>query len=96
MLNKAINKGFWHGFSMAIIGAGANFVYAFAFLMGTGSLIFNSKLRITIQIIGLLFLLYVGAKEILIPVNQKYNLTEKFFSQIFLLLCPILFPIQPL
>ena len=73
MLNKAINKGFWHGFSMAIIGAGANFVYAFAFLMGTGSLIFNSKLRITIQIIGLLFLLYVGAKEILIPLIFNYK-----------------------
>jgi len=71
MLNKAINKGFWHGFSMAIIGAGANFVYAFAFLMGTGSLIFSPKLKITIQLIGFIFLLYVGAKEILLPLISR-------------------------
>lgn len=71
MLNKAINKGFWHGFSMAIIGAGANFVYAFAFLMGTGSLMFNPKLRIAIQLIGFIYLLYVGVKEILLPLISR-------------------------
>lgn len=67
MLNKAIHKGFWHGFSMAIIGAGANLVYAFVFLMGTGSLIASPRLRIIIQAAGLIFLLYIGIKEILLP-----------------------------
>ena len=79
MLNRAVTRGFWHGFSMGIIGAIANFFYCQIFLIGTSDLILNPRLRMAIQLFGLLFLLYVGFKEILLPniFTKKKNKKSK-------------------
>ncbi len=78
MLNKAINKGFWHGFSMAIIGAIINFLYSFIFILGIGNLIRYRTLIFFIQPVGLLYLLYIGVREILISSVDHHKKNKKF------------------
>lgn len=79
MLNRVIYRGFWHGFSIAILSAIADFIVCEFFLVGTvsvGSL--NPWIKIGLQIAGLLFLAYIGVKEIILPLvgAQKYKATE--------------------
>jgi threonine/homoserine/homoserine lactone efflux protein len=78
MLNRSINRGFWHGFSIGIAGAFFNFIYCQIFLIGMGSLVIDPRIKVAIQIFGLLFLLYVGIKEILLPnVFRQSNRNNK-------------------
>ena len=68
MLNRAVDKGFWHGFSIAIIGAIADFFLCETFLIGTVSIgVLNPWLKIILQLTGLIFLLYIGIKELILP-----------------------------
>jgi len=68
MLNRAVDKGFWHGFSIAIIGAMADFFLCETFLIGTVSIgALNPWLKIILQLTGLIFLFYIGIKELILP-----------------------------
>jgi len=88
MLNRAVDKGFWHGFSIAIIGAIADFFLCETFLRGTVSIgALNPWLKIILQLTGLIFLLYIGIKELILPLfigrkgktttSHKNRLTRK-------------------
>ena len=76
MLNRAVDRGFWHGFSMGIIGSFANFAYSFIFLIGTGILITDGRTKTIIQAVGLVFLIYIGFKELL----RSSGKTTKYYS----------------
>ncbi|WP_456324377.1 LysE family transporter [Desulfonauticus submarinus] len=76
MLNRAVEKGFWHGFSIAIIGAIVDFFLCETFLMGTVSMgALNPWLQIILQLAGLIFFLYIGIKEFILPLfmDRKAN-----------------------
>lgn len=74
MLNRSLDKGFWQGFSIAIIVTIVDFILCEFFLVGTVSLgSLNPWFMIALQIIGLLFLSYIGIKELILPLikNRK-------------------------
>ncbi len=69
MLNRLIDKGFWDGFSIAIIVTIVDFILCESFLIGTVSLSsFNPWIMIALQIAGLLFLTYIVIKEQILPI----------------------------
>ncbi len=68
MLNRAVDKGFWQAFSIATIGAIADFFLCETFLIGIVSIgDLNPWLKITLQLTGLIFLFYIGIKELILP-----------------------------
>lgn len=75
MLNRAINKGFWHGFSIAILSSIADFIFCEFFLIGTISIgAINPWIKIILQTAGLIFLFYIGTKEFILPlIKSKYD-----------------------
>jgi len=75
MLNRSVDKGFWHGYSLAIICAIADFIICEIFLIGTGNIILGPELKIALEIVGLILLFYFGVKELIFPVlkGQKVN-----------------------
>ena len=75
MLKRAMEQGFWQGFSIAIMDAVAGFTISLIFLFGAGQLNLDPTLRLIAQIAGLLFLLFIGIKEIFYPAKNKN--TEK-------------------
>jgi len=88
MLNRAVNSGFWHGFSIAIMAAIADFIICEFFLIGTVSLgAISPWIKIALQLLGLAFLAYMGIKEIIIPMmkdkvrktteNKEQSITKK-------------------
>lgn len=70
MLKRAMDQGFWQGFSIAIMDTIAGFTISMMFLFWAGQLGLNPTLRLVAQISGLLFLLSVGIKEIFYPVKN--------------------------
>ena len=81
MLNRAVDKGFWHGFSIAIIGAIADFFLCETFLIGTVSIgALNPWLKIILQLTGLIFLFYIGIKELILPlfIDRKGKTTTSY------------------
>ena len=80
MLNRAVDNGFWHGFSIAILATLADFIVCEFFLIGTVSVgAISPWVKIAIQLIGLVFLFYMGVKEIIIPFikNKRDKTPEK-------------------
>ncbi|MBW2039608.1 MAG: LysE family transporter [Deltaproteobacteria bacterium] len=77
MLNRSIKRGFWHGFSIGIFGAIADFFLCEMFLIGMEGLNFSPKLKLIVQGIGVIFLAYVGIKEIILPLLFKDKKDEK-------------------
>ena len=75
MLRRAMDQGFWQGFSIAIMDAAAGFTISLLFLFGAGQLNLDPTLRLIAQIAGLLFLIFIGIKEIFYPAKNKN--TEK-------------------
>ena len=76
MLNRSLDKGFWNGFSIAVIVTIVDFILCESFLVGTVSLSsLNPWIMIALQIIGLLFLSYIGIKELILPLikNRKHK-----------------------
>lgn len=72
MLNRAINRGFWHGFSIAILSSIADFILCEFFLIGTISIgAINPWIKTVLQIVGLVFLSYIGAKEFILPIIKS-------------------------
>jgi len=74
MLNRSIDKGFWHGLSIAIIVTIVDFMLCEFSLMGTVSLsLVNPWIMLALQIAGLFFLSYIGVKELILPLikNRK-------------------------
>lgn len=72
MLNRAIDRGFWHGFSIAILSSIANFILCEFFLIGTISIrAINPWIKIILQIAGLVFLSYIVAKEFILPLIKS-------------------------
>lgn len=68
MLNRVVDRGFWHGFSIAILSSIADFIICEFFLVGTVSIgSFNPWIKIGLQIAGLLFLAYIGVMELILP-----------------------------
>jgi threonine/homoserine/homoserine lactone efflux protein len=76
MLNRSIDRGFWHGFSIAIIGVLADFFLCETFLIGTGNIVLSSELRIALQGIGLVFLFYIGIKELILPAIYRGHIDK--------------------
>ena len=60
MINKAIEKGFWSGFIIAIASASLDLTYCFTSLVGIYLIVDIPWLRLGIQAVGLIFLTYVG------------------------------------
>lgn len=80
MLNRAVGKGFWHGFTIAILASIADFALCEFFFIGTVSIgAISPWVKIVLQIAGLAFLFYMGIKEIVLPFikNKKNKTTEK-------------------
>ncbi len=71
MLKRAVERGFWHGFSIALPDAAANFLFSAVFLVGMGQLAVNPTVKLTAQVAGLLFLLFVGIREIFFSPKRK-------------------------
>ena len=66
MLNRAVNKGFWFGFSIAIIAALVDFFMCETFLMGITTIgALSPSLQVAFQVAGLVFLVYIGIREFL-------------------------------
>lgn len=72
MLNRAINKSFWNGFSIAILSSISDFIFCEFFLIGTVSIeTINPWIKIILQTVGLVFLSYIGAKEFILPLIKS-------------------------
>jgi len=71
MLKRSKEKGFWAGFSIVIIDSVAGFIFSLSFLIGIGQIEFEPNLKLAVQIIGLLFLLYIGIKEIFLKDSKS-------------------------
>ena len=71
MLKRAMNRGFWHGFSIALFDAMACFAFSVVFLIGMEQLALNPIVKLTAQIAGLLFLLFMGIREIFFSPQRK-------------------------
>lgn len=74
MLKRSVDKGFWEGFSIAIIDSIAGFIFSLLFLMGIGQVDFDPAIKLVAQIFGLLFLLIIGLKEIFFKNKEKNKL----------------------
>ncbi|MGA1846968.1 LysE family transporter [Deferribacter abyssi] len=84
MLNRAVERGFWHGFSIAIISSLVDFLFCEIFLLGAVQLgNINPFIKIFIQIIGLIFFLYIGLKEIIFPFFRRKRDFEDRISEDF-------------
>jgi len=71
ILKRSMDQGFWQGFSIAIIDAAAAFTISMIFLFSAGQLNIDPTLRLIAQIAGLLFLFFIGTKEIFLPAKNK-------------------------
>lgn len=78
MLKRSVEKGFWEGFTIAIINAFAGFIFSLSFLIGIGQVELDPTIKLIAQLIGLLFLSWIGIKEIFLK-NHKHQ-TEKNIS----------------
>ncbi|MCD4771836.1 MAG: LysE family transporter [Bacteroidales bacterium] len=78
MLNRAINKSFWHGFSIAILASIADFIFCEFFLIGTVSIgAISPWIKIIFQAVGLIFISYIGVKEFIMPlIKSKLDKTH--------------------
>ncbi|PIQ10671.1 MAG: hypothetical protein COZ80_05555 [Ignavibacteria bacterium CG_4_8_14_3_um_filter_37_9] len=76
MLKRSVEKGFWEGFTIAIIDAFAGFIFSLSFLIGIGQVELDPTIKLIAQLIGLLFLSWIGIKEVFFKKN-KY---EKIIS----------------
>ncbi len=77
MLKRSKDKGFWAGFSIVIIDSVAGFMFSLFFLIGIGQIEFAPNVKLIAQIIGLLFLLYIGIKEVFLK-NSKSVVEDDF------------------
>ena len=71
MLKRAAERGSWHGFSIAIPDAAINFIYSAVFLIGMGQLDLNPIVKLTAPVAGVLFLLFMGIREIFFSPKKK-------------------------
>ena len=70
MLKWSVEKGFWSGFSIAIIDSIAGFIFSLTFLIGFSQVEIDPTFKLVAQVVGLLFLLFVGIKEIFFNTNK--------------------------
>ncbi len=71
MLKRSVEKGFWDGFSIAIIDSIAGFIFSLTFLIGFSQIELDPTFKLCTQVIGLLFLLFIGIKEIFFNANKQ-------------------------
>jgi len=71
MLKRSVEKGFWSGFSIAIIDSMAGFIFSLTFLIGFSQIEIDPNIKLFAQIAGLLFLLFIGIREIFFNVNKQ-------------------------
>ena len=65
MINRAVNKGFWAGFSVGLFAALVDALYCCIALFGMSFVVDIPVVRSLVQAIGLLVLLYIGKKHFL-------------------------------
>lgn len=78
MLKRSIEKGFWAGFTIAIIDAIAGFIFSMSFLIGIGQIEFDPTIKLIAQLLGLMLLVSFGIKEVFF--KKGINKTEKNIS----------------
>ena len=71
MLKRSTEKGFSAGFSIAIIDSIAGFIFSLTFLIGFSQIAIEPTIKLFAQVIGLLFLLFIGIKEIFFNKNKQ-------------------------
>lgn len=72
MLKRSVEKGFWEGFSIAIIDAIVGFIFSLTFIIGIGQLEFDPIIKLIAQLFGLIFLVYFSVKEVFFK-KHKYQ-----------------------
>ncbi len=76
ILTRSVEKGFWEGFTIAIIDAIAGFVFSLSFLIGIGQLELDPTIKLIAQLLGLVFLFWIGIKEVFFKKNKyEKNIT---------------------
>lgn len=76
ILKRSVEKGFWEGFTIAIIDAIAGFVFSLSFLIGIGQLELDPTIKLIAQLLGLVFLFWIGIKEVFFKKNKyEKNIT---------------------
>lgn len=65
MINRAVNKGFWAGFSVGLFAALVDALYCCIALFGMSIVVDIPVVHSLVQVIGLLVLLYIGKKHFL-------------------------------
>lgn len=78
MLKRSIEKGFWAGFTIAIIDAIAGFIFSMSFLIGIGQIEFDPTIKLIAQLLGLMLLVSFGIKEVFF--KKSISKTEKNIS----------------
>jgi len=71
MINQTLQKGFWHGFTIALTAAGLDIIYCLTSLLGMSLIINIPWLRFGIQGIGLIFLIYIGYNTFFLKKTTK-------------------------
>jgi len=84
MLNRAVNKGFWFGFSIAIIAALVDFFMCETFLMSITTIgALSPSLQVAFQVAGLVFLVYIGIREFLFSLKkEKKDVNVSVYNEI--------------
>ncbi len=78
IVNQVLERGFWAGFSIALLAAFFDFFYCFGTLVGIHFLASLPLLRIFLQFIGLFFLIYLGWQNFFLG---KSSWQERYFSK---------------
>ena len=78
MLKQSVEKGFWAGFTIAIMDAIAGFIFSMSFLIGIGQIELDPTIKLIAQLIGLILLVFIGIKEIFFKKDK--NNTKKNIS----------------
>lgn len=71
IINRSIKRGFWHGFSLAIFDALVNFILCVVFLYGISTLEMHPIVKLALNILGLIVLLFIGVKEFFIKSRKS-------------------------
>ncbi len=71
MLKRSVEKGFWAGFTIAILDAIASFIFSLSFLVGIGQIELGTTIKLIAQLIGLILLAFISIKEIFFKKNKS-------------------------
>lgn len=75
VVNTLIRKNFWSAYSIALGGALMDFIYFMIILTGLSLFHFTPKTILTLKVVGVLFLLVFGLRELLVK-KQNFTLEQ--------------------